>query len=66
VDLNHYAVEVLAQGQLAELRRAAARHTLIRAATRPRRRLRAVVGLALIRLGTRALDHRHDTVASRV
>lgn len=55
MDLNHYAVEVLARDQLAERRQAAARHTLVRTAARPHAVIRAVVGRALIRLGTRAL-----------
>jgi hypothetical protein len=54
MELNHYAVEVLARDQLAERRQAAARHTLARAA-RPRAVIRVAVGRALIRLGTRTL-----------
>jgi hypothetical protein len=54
VDLNHYAVEILARDRLAERRQAAARHTLVRAA-RPRAVIRVAVGRALIRLGTRTL-----------
>jgi hypothetical protein len=55
MDLNHYAVEVLARDRLAERRQAATRHTLVRTAARPRAVIRVVVGRALIRLGTRAL-----------
>jgi hypothetical protein len=65
MDLNHYAVEVLARDRLAERREAAARHTLVRAAAPPRGLIRVVVGLALIRLGTRALSSGTPSLASR-
>jgi hypothetical protein len=64
MDLNHYAVEILARDRLAERRQSAARHTLARTATRPRAVIRATVGLALIRLGTRALGHDHARLAT--
>jgi hypothetical protein len=54
MDMNHYAVEILARDRLAERRQAAARHTQVRAA-RPRAVIRVAVGRALIRLGTRTL-----------
>jgi hypothetical protein len=54
MDVNHYAVEILARDRLAELRHAAARHTLVRS-SRPRAAIRVAVGRALIRLGTRTL-----------
>jgi hypothetical protein len=65
VDLNHYAVELLVHDRLAERRQAAARHALALTAMRPRAVIRAVVGLALIRLGTRALGQDHARLASR-
>jgi hypothetical protein len=65
MELNHYAVEVLARDRLAERRQAATRHTLVRAAARPRAALRVAVGLALIRLGTRALGSATPSLVSR-
>jgi hypothetical protein len=65
VDLNSYAVEMLARDQLAELRRAATRHHVIRTAMPPRRPIRLVVGMALIRLGTLAVGRGQRVVASR-
>jgi hypothetical protein len=54
MDVNLYAAGLLAQGRLTELREAAERHHLARAARR-RRPLRRTLGHALIRLGTRLL-----------
>jgi hypothetical protein len=65
MDLNHYAVEALAHDRLATLREAAARQSLIRTATRPRPVIRIAVGLALIRLGARALGREHVRLATR-
>jgi hypothetical protein len=65
MDLNPYAVEMLARDQLATLRRAAARQALIRTAARPRPVIRVMVGLALIRLGARALGSEHARLATR-
>ena len=54
MDLNVYTADILAQGRLAELRDAAARHHLAEAARR-RWPLRRRLGLALVSLGTRLL-----------
>lgn len=51
MDFNEYFAEWLVRERLAEARALAARATLIRAVRPPRRRLRATVGLVLIRIG---------------
>ena len=50
--INDYAMEELARSRIAEFRAAAARHALARGSARP---LRVAIGLALNRLGARAL-----------
>jgi hypothetical protein len=65
MDMNGYALEVLARQQIAELHAGAALYELARAAAPPRRSLRVVVGLALIRLGTWALGPAHRTLSPR-
>jgi len=53
MDLNPYALELIVQDKLARLRAEAARHALATRRESPTRRLRlrARVGLALMRLG---------------
>jgi hypothetical protein len=53
MDMNEYALEILARDRLAELRAASERTNLARAGGRGPRPLRAVLGHALIRLGHR-------------
>ena len=64
MDMNHYALELMARQQIAERHAGAARHEMIRAAAPPRRPLRVAIGLALIRLGTRALGPTHRRLAA--
>jgi hypothetical protein len=55
MDLNLYTMEALARYQLEELRAGADVRSQLQEAARRRRPLRVVLGLTLIRLGTRAL-----------
>jgi hypothetical protein len=55
MDMNGYALELLARDQLDRLRTTAAIHNELRAAAPPRPSLRVTLGLALIQLGNRAL-----------
>jgi hypothetical protein len=64
MDMNSYAIELIARQQIAERHAGAARHEMVRAATRPRRPLRIAIGLALIRLGTWALGPTHRRLAA--
>lgn len=66
MDLNLYTLEALAGQRLAELRSRAERHDRLRAAAAPRRPVRVRLGLALIRLGTRALAGRGHALAPRL
>jgi hypothetical protein len=65
MDMNHYSLELIARQQIAERHAGVALYELARAAAPPRRSLRVVVGLALIRLGTRALGPAHRTLSPR-
>ena len=65
MDMNSYAIEALARHQIEELYATAARLHQARAAAGPRRSLRVALGLALIRLGTRALGSGRRTLAPR-
>jgi len=53
MDMNEYALEVLARDRLAEMRARAAQSSRVRAASPAARSLRAVLGHAIIRLGCR-------------
>jgi len=53
MDMNEYALEILARDRLAELRAAAELANRVRAARPVSRPLRVVLGQALIRLGHR-------------
>jgi len=53
MDMNEYAIEVLARDRLGELRMKGERSNRLREATRPTRPLRAALGRALIGLGER-------------
>ena len=53
MDGHEYIMGKLIEARVAELRAAAARARLLSAHREPRRPLRAIVGLALIRLGSR-------------
>jgi predicted Zn-dependent protease len=53
MDMNEYALEILAQNRLAELRAAAELASRVRAARPVSRPLRVVLGQALIRMGHR-------------
>jgi len=64
MDMNLYALELMAREQIAERQAGAASYEMARAATTPRRPLRIAVGLALIRLGTRALGPTHRRLAT--
>jgi hypothetical protein len=59
MDMNEYALEVLARDRLAELRATGGRAIWARAGRRRRRPLRVALGHALIRLGRR-LQHRRE------
>jgi hypothetical protein len=65
MDMNSYAIEVLARYQLEERHARAAQFHRARAAAGPRRPLRVALGLALIRVGTWALGPGHRTLAPR-
>jgi len=65
MDMNGYALEIIARQQIAERHAGAARHEMVRAAAPPRRPLRIAIGLALIRLGTWALGPAHRTLSPR-
>jgi hypothetical protein len=65
MDMNSYAIEVLARQQLEERYASAARFHEARAAAGPRRPLRVALGLALIRVGARALGSGRRTLAPR-
>jgi hypothetical protein len=65
MDMNSYAIEVLARYQLQERHASAARFHRARAAAGPRRPLRVALGLALIRVGTWALGPGHRPLAPR-
>jgi hypothetical protein len=53
MDGHEYITGKLVEARIADLRAAAARERLVSAHREPRRRLRAVLGLTLIRLGSR-------------
>jgi hypothetical protein len=61
MDMNEYALEVLARDRLAELRADRERARLSRAPGRASRPLRAALGHALIRLGRRLEGGRRYT-----
>jgi hypothetical protein len=65
MDMNSYALEALAREHLGELHARAERAQRARAAASPRPPLRVALGLALIRLGTRALGSTHRALAAR-
>ncbi len=65
MDMNSYAIEVLARYQLEERYASAAQFHRARAAAGPRRSLRIVLGQALIRVGTRALGPTHRPLTPR-
>ncbi|HEV8439630.1 MAG TPA: hypothetical protein VGT40_16195 [Methylomirabilota bacterium] len=52
MDVNEYLADQLVRHRLAEMREEARRYALAAALTPPRRPLRVLVGLGLIRLGT--------------
>ena len=64
MDMNGYALELMARQQIAERHAGAARHEMVRAAAPPPRPLRIAIGLALIRLGTRALGPTYRRLAA--
>jgi hypothetical protein len=64
MDMNGYALELIARQQIAERHASAARHEMVQAMAPPRRALRIAIGLALIRLGTRALGPTHRRLAT--
>ena len=64
MDMNLYALELMAHQQIAERHAGAALYELARAGTTPRRPLRIAVGLALIRLGTWTLGRTHRRLAT--
>jgi hypothetical protein len=59
MDMNEYALEVLARDRLAELRAASDRVCWARATMAPSRPVRVALGEALIRLGRRVQGVRH-------
>ena len=65
MDMNGYALEIIARQQIAERHAGAALYELARAAAPPRRPLRIAIGLALIRLGTWALGPARRTLSPR-
>ena len=62
--MNGYVLELMARQQIAERHAAAVQYEMVRAAAPPRRPLRIAIGLALIRLGTRALGPAHRRLAA--
>jgi hypothetical protein len=64
MDMNGYALELMTRQLIAERHAGAARHEMVRTAAPPRRPLRIAIGLALIRLGTRALGPTHRRLAA--
>lgn len=64
MDMNVYSLELMARQQIAERHADAARLEMLRAAAPPRRPLRIAIGLALIRLGNRALGPTHRRLAT--
>jgi hypothetical protein len=64
MDMNDYALELMARQQIAERHAGAARREMARPAAPARRPLRITIGLALIRLGTRALGPAHRGLAT--
>ena len=64
MDMNGYALEMMARQQIAERHAGAALHEMVRAAAPPRRSLRVALGLALIRLGTWTLGSTHRRLAT--
>lgn len=64
MDMNIYSLELMARQQIAERHASAARLEMLRAAAPPRRPLRIAIGLALIRLGNRALGPTHRRLAT--
>jgi hypothetical protein len=64
MDMNGYALEILARDHLAELRARCQREELARAAT-PAGSLRVALGLALIRAGRWTLGDAGRRLASR-
>jgi hypothetical protein len=65
MDMNDYALEMLARDHLAELRTRCERHELIRAATPAAGSLRIALGLALIRVGRWTLGDADRRLAPR-
>jgi len=63
MDMNGYALELMARQQIAERHAGAALHEMVRAAAPPRWSLRVALGLALIRLGTWTLGSTHRRLA---
>jgi hypothetical protein len=53
--MNDYAIEIMVRGRLADLRAEAERRNRVELARRAPASLRAVIGLALIRVGARLL-----------
>ncbi len=64
MDMNGYALELMARQQIAERHAGAALHEMVRAAAPRRRSLRVALGLALIRLGTWTLGRTQRRVAT--
>ena len=64
MDMNGYALEMMARQQIAERHAGAALHEMVRAAAPPRWSLRVALGLALIRLGTWTLGSTHRRLAT--
>ena len=65
MDMNSYAIEVLARCQIEDRYASAVRFHRARAAAGPRRPLRVALGLALIRVGARALGSGRRMLAPR-
>jgi hypothetical protein len=65
MDMNGYALEVLARDHLAELRARCERHELVRAAAPAASSLRVALGLALIRAGRWTLGSADRGLAPR-
>jgi hypothetical protein len=64
MDMNGYVLELMVRQQIAERHAGAARLEMLRSAAPPRRPLRIVIGLALIRLGTWTLGNTHRRLAT--
>jgi hypothetical protein len=63
MNMNDYTFEVIVRDRLAEMRAEAARWDQVEAARPAPRPLRDTVGRALVRMGTRLLDVRKDSLS---